>query len=127
MTSLVCLLLSIAAAFGFARYNRSNKLFWVLTICLFFGFTACRMVSSAFANHESEVSIKKSTPAPMWTPTWSHQALQPSDGAGTNVETKSTGQAQTGVDSLAYVSFSEDTMEQSRLQYLTHSGFFDTS
>lgn len=124
MTSLLSLLVSIAVAFGFARYNRSNKMFWVLTICLLFGFTARKMVNSAFADHKSEVSIKRSTPAPMWTPTWSQQALQPSDGAGTNVETKSTGQAITRVDSLAYVTLSEDT---ARLQYLTPPDFFDTS
>ena len=54
MTSLLMILSSIAIALGFARYNKSNKLFWILLVSLLGGFTAKSMVNSAFVDHKSE-------------------------------------------------------------------------
>ena len=55
MTSLLMIFGCIACALGFARYNKSNKLFWILLVSLLGGFTGCKMVSSAFAHIELTV------------------------------------------------------------------------
>ena len=108
MTSLIMILASIAVALGFARYNNSNKLFWILLVGLLGGFTAKSMVNSAFVDHKSEASVVKSTYAPMPTPTCSFEALETKEGAGTSVETKSAGKDTVKVDTLASISFGED-------------------
>ena len=108
MTSLLMILSSIAIALGFARYNSSNKLFWILLVSLLTGFTGAKMVNSAFVDHESEASYVKSTHAPMLAPTCSFQALKPSEGDGTSVETKPAGKDKAKVDTIAMLNFSED-------------------
>lgn len=132
MTSLLMILSSIACALGFARYNKSNKLFWILLVSLLTGFTGCKMVSSAFADHKSETSIVKSTPTPMLAPTCSFQALEPSEGAGTIVETKPVGKDTVRVDTIASISFGEDEhltvlTQPPQLKGLKTNFIFDTS
>lgn len=51
------ILMSVCVALGLARYNQSNKLFWVLLISLLVGFTGAKMVTYAFSDHESETSV----------------------------------------------------------------------
>lgn len=125
------ILASVAIALGFARYNKSNKLFWILLVSLLTGFTGCKMVSSAFTNHKSEASIK-STPAPMLAPTCSFQALEPSEGAGTIVETKPAGKDTAKVDTIAMLNFGEDEhikvlTNPPQLKGLKTNFVFDTS
>ena len=125
------ILVSIACALGFARYNKSNKLFWILLVSLLTGFTGCKMISSAFSDHKSEASVK-STPAPMLAPTCSLQALEPSEGAGTSVETKPAGKDTAVVDTIAMLSFGEDEhlsvlTEPPQLEGLKTNFIFDTS
>lgn len=52
MTSLLLLILSIFVALGFARYNKSNKLFWIILVSLLLGFTGKSMVNYAFVDHK---------------------------------------------------------------------------
>ena len=73
MTSLLLLILSIFVALGFARYNKSNKLFWIILVSLLLGFTGKSMVNYAFVDHESEASTVKSSTTPMLAPTCSFQ------------------------------------------------------
>ena len=54
MTSLLLLILSIFVALGFARYNKRNKLFWIILVSLLLGFTGKSMVNYAFVDHKSE-------------------------------------------------------------------------
>ena len=131
MTSLLMILVSIACALGFARYNKSNKLFWILLVSLLTGFTGCKMVSSAFADHKSEASVK-STPAPMLAPTCSFWALEAPEGAGTCVETKPAGKDTVRVDSIAMLNFGEDghievLTNPPQLEGLKTNFMFDTS
>lgn len=79
MTSLLLLILSIFVALGFARYNKSNKLFWIILVSLLLGFTGKSMVNYAFVDHKSEASTVKASVNPMLTPTCSFQALEPSE------------------------------------------------
>ena len=132
MTSLLMILSSIACALGFARYNKSNKLFWILLVSLLTGFTGCKMISSAFTDHKSETSIVKSTSAPMLAPTCSFQALEPSEGAGTIVETKPVGKDTAKVDTIASTNFGEDEhlsvlTQPPQLEGLKKNFMFDTS
>ena len=96
MTSLLLLILSIFIALGFARYNKSNKLFWIILVSLLLGFTGKSMVNSAFVDHKSEASTVKSSATPMLAPTCSLQALEPSEGAGTCDEPKPAGKDNPG-------------------------------
>lgn len=107
MTSLLMILSSIAIALGFARYNNSNKLFWILLVSLLTGFTGAKMVSSTLSDHKSEASVK-SINAPMLAPTCSMTALETEEGAGTIVETKPTGQDSVKIDTITMLSFGEE-------------------
>lgn len=107
MTSLLMILSSIAIALGFARYNNSNKLFWILLVSLLTGFTGAKMVSSTLSDHKSEASVK-SINAPMLAPTCSITALETEEGAGTIVETKPTGQDSVKIDTITMLSFGEE-------------------
>ena len=132
MTSLLMIFGCIACALGFARYNKSNKLFWILLVSLLGGFTGCKMVGSAFTDHKSESSVIKSTPAPMLAPTCSFKALRTSEGAGTSVETKPAGKDSAVVDTLASISFGEDEhlsvlTQPPQLEGLKTNFVFDTS
>lgn len=89
--------ISILSALGFARYNKSNKLFWILLVSLLVGFTGCKMISECNATRKSEVNVKSST-TPMLTPTCSFKALETKEGEGTFVETKSAGKDTVAVD-----------------------------
>ena len=108
MTSLLLLILSIFVALGFARYNKSNKLFWIILVSLLLGFTGKSMVNYAFVDHKSEASTIKSSTAPMLAPTCSFQALEPSEGAGTCVETNPAGRDKAVVDTVAVTNLGED-------------------
>lgn len=108
MTSLLMILSSIVIALGFARYNKSNKLFWILLVSLLGGFAAKSMVNFAFVDHKSEAKVIKSAYAPILAPTCSFQALQPSEGAGTIVETKPVGKDTAKVDTITKLNFGED-------------------
>lgn len=132
MTSLLMILSSIAVALGFARYNKSNKLFWILLVGLLGGFTAKSMVNSAFVDHKSEASVVKSAPAPTSAPTCSFEALQPSEGDGTSAETKPMGKDTAKVDTLTSISFGEDEhsnvlTQPPQLEGLKTNFVFDTS
>lgn len=108
MTSLLMILSSIAIALGFARYNNSNKLFWILLVSLLTGFTGAKMVSSTLSDHKSEASVK-SINAPMLAPTCSMTVLETAEeGAGTIVETKPTGQDSVKIDTITMLSFGEE-------------------
>ena len=126
------ILSSIVIALGFARYNKSNKLFWILLVSLLGGFAAKSMVNSAFVDHKSEASYVKSTPAPMLAPTCSFQALKPSEGDGTSVETKPAGKDKAKVDTIAMLDFGEDEhitvlTKPPQLEGLKTNFIFDTS
>lgn len=132
MTSLLMILSSIAVALGFARYNKSNKLFWILLVGLLGGFTAKSMVNSAFVDHKSEASVVKSAPAPTLAPTCSFEALKPSEGDGTSVETKPMGKDTAKADTLTSISFGEDEhlnvlTQPPQLEGLKTNFVFDTS
>lgn len=125
------ILASIACALGFARYNKSNKLFWILLVSLLMGFTGAKMVASAFGGQKSEASVK-STPAPMLAPTCSLKALEPSEGAGTLVETNPAGKDTAFVDDFAMLDFGEDghitvPTQPPQLKGLKTNFVFDTS
>lgn len=107
MTSLLMILSSVAVALGFARYNNSNKLFWILLVSLLAGFTGAKMVSSTFTDHKSEASVK-SINAPMLAPTCSITALETEEGAGTIVETKPVGKDTAKIDIITMLNFGED-------------------
>ena len=108
MTSLLMILSSIAVALAFARYNNSNKLFWILLVSLLTGFTGAKMVSSTFTDHKSEASVK-SINAPMLALTCSMTALETAEeGAGTIVETKPVGKDKAKIDTIAMLNFGED-------------------
>lgn len=133
MTSLLMILTSIAVALGFARYNKSNKLFWILLVGLLGGFTAKNMIDSAFVDHvKSEASVVKSTPAPTLAPTCSFKALETEEGDGTFVETKPMGKDSAKVDTLASISLGEDEhlsvlTQPPQLEGLKTNFMFDTS
>ena len=132
MTSLLMILSSIAIALGFARYNKSNKLFWILLVSLLGGFAAKSMVNSAFVDHKSEAKVIKSAYAPILAPTCSFQALQPSEGAGTIVETKPVGKDTAKVDTIAKLNFGEDEhlsvlTKPPQIEGLKTNFVFDTS
>ena len=131
MTSLLLLILSIFIALGFARYNKSNKLFWIILVSLLFGFTGKSMVNSAFVDHKSEASTVKSSATPMLAPTCSLQALEPSEGAGTNVETKPAGKDTVVVDTVAVLNLGEDehikVLTKPPQDWLKTNFIFDTS
>lgn len=134
MTSLLMILGSIACALGFARYNKSNKLFWILLVCLLGGFATKNMVNSAFVDHKSEASIVKSTCTPTLAPTCSFKALETEEGDGTLVEPKPMGKDKVKVDTIAMLSFGEDEHlsvltqpPQLRLKGLKTNFIFDTS
>lgn len=130
MTSLLLLILSIFVALGFARYNKSNKLFWIILVSLLLGFTGKSMVNYAFVDHESEASTVKST-APMLAPTCSFQALEPSEGAGTCAETKPAGKDTVVIDTVAVLNLSEDehinVLTKPPRDWLKTNFIFDTS
>lgn len=131
MTSLLLLSISIIIALGFARYNKSNKLFWILLVSLLVGFTGCKMVSSLTTSHKSEANVKSST-TPMLTPTCSFKALETEEGEGTIVETKSAGKDTVAVDSNIKLNFGEDEhitvlTEPPQLKWLKTNFIFDTS
>lgn len=134
MTSLLMILGSVACALGFARYNKSNKLFWILLVCLLGGFATKNMVNSAFVGHKSEASIVKSTYVPTLAPTCSFKALETEEGDGTLVETKPMGKDKTKVDTIAMLNFGEDEHltvltqpPQLRLKGLKTDFVFDSS
>ena len=132
MTSLLMILSSIAIALGFARYNKSNKLFWILLVSLLGGFAAKSMVNSAFVDHKSEAKVIKSAYAPILAPTCSFQALQPSEGAGTIVETKPVGKDTAKVDTITKLNFGEDEhlnvlIKPPQIEGLKTNFVFDTS
>ena len=130
MTSLLLLILSIFVALGFARYNKSNKLFWIILVSLLLGFTGKSMVNSAFVDHESEASTVKAT-APMLAPTCSFQALEPSEGAGTCAETKPAGKDTIVVDTVTMLNLGEDehlnVLTKPPRDWLKTNFIFDTS
>lgn len=126
------ILSSIAVALGFARYNKSNKLFWVLLVGLLGGFTAKSMVNSAFVDHKSEASVVKSAPTPTLAPTCSFEAVKPSEGDGTSAETKPMGKDTVKADTLTSISFGEDEhlnvlTQPPQLEGLKTNFVFDTS
>ena len=131
MTSLLLLILSIFIALGFARYNKSNKLFWIILVSLLLGFTGKSMVNSAFVDHKSEASIVKSSATPMLAPTYSLQALEPSEGAGTCDETKPAGKDTVVADTVAALNFGEDehikVLTKPPQDWLKTNFIFDTS
>lgn len=132
MTSLLMILASIAIAVGFARYNQSNKLFWILLVSLLTGFTGAKMVSSTFTDHKSEASYVKSTPTPMLAPSCSFKALETKEGVGTLVETKPTGKDTVKVDTIAMLNLGEDEhlnvlTQPPQLEGLKTNFIFDTS
>ena len=49
---LLWFLSGILLAFGIARYNKSNKLFWQLAFCLTLGYAATIMVNRTFGSKE---------------------------------------------------------------------------
>ena len=130
MTSLLLLILSIFVALGFARYNKSNKLFWIILVSLLLGFTGKSMVNYAFVDHKSEASTVKST-APMLAPTCSFQALEPLEGAGTCAETKPAGKDTVVIDTVAVLNLSEDehinVLTKPPRDWLKTNFIFDTS
>ena len=125
------ILSSIAIALGFARYNSSNKLFWILLVSLLGGFAAKSMVNSAFVDHKSEASTVKSSATPMLAPTCSLQALEPSEGAGTCDETKPAGKDTVVVDTVAVLNLGEDehinVLTKPPRDWLKTNFIFDTS
>ncbi len=106
MVSLIFLIISVLVALGFARYNKSNKLFWILTISLLTGFTGAKMVASITGDHKSETSIVKQS-VPMQPSTCSLQALQPSEGADTLDETKAAGKDSLHSDTIACITLGD--------------------
>lgn len=131
MTSLLMILSSIAIALGFARYNNSNKLFWILLVSLLTGFTGAKMVSSTLSDHKSEASVK-SINAPMLAPTCSMTVLETAEeGAGTIVETKPTGQDSVKIDTITMLSFGEEeytkVLHKPPQEGLKTNFIFDTS
>ena len=131
MTSLLLLILSIFIALGFARYNKSNKLFWIILVSLLLGFTGKSMVNSAFVDHKSEASTVKSSATPMLAPTCSLQALEPSEGAGTCDETKPAGKDTVVADTVAALNLGEDehikALTKPPQDWLKTNFIFDTS
>uniref|UniRef100_UPI003FEE5185 hypothetical protein n=1 Tax=Prevotella sp. TaxID=59823 RepID=UPI003FEE5185 len=131
MTSLLLLILSIFIALGFARYNKSNKLFWIILVSLLLGFTGKSMVNSAFVDHKSEASTVKSYATPMLAPTCSLQALEPSEGAGTCDETKPAGKDKVVTDTVAELNLGEDghikVLTKPPQDWLKTNFIFDTS
>lgn len=131
MTSLLLLILSIFIALGFARYNKSNKLFWIILVSLLLGFTGKSMVNYAFVDHKSEASTVKSSATPMLAPTCSLQGLDPSEGAGTFDETKPAGKDTVVVDTVAALNFGEDghikVLTKPPQDWLKTNFIFDTS
>ena len=131
MTSLLLLILSIFVALGFARYNKSNKLFWIILVSLLLGFTGKSMVNYAFVDHKSEASTVKSSANPMLAPTCSFQALEPSEGAGTCAETKPAGKDTVVVDAVAALNLGEDehinVLTKPPRDWLKTNFIFDTS
>lgn len=126
------ILSSIAIALGFARYNKSNKLFWILLVSLLGGFAAKSMVNSAFVDHKGEAKVIKSTPTPILAPTCSFRALQPSEGAGTIVETKPVGKDTVKVDTITKLNSGEDEhlsvlVKPPQIEGLKTNFVFDTS
>ena len=130
MTSLLLLILSIFVALCFARYNKSNKLFWIILVSIFLGFTGKSMVNYAFVDHKSEASTVKAT-APMLAPTCSFQALEPSEGAGTCAETKPAGKDTIVVDTVTMLNLGEDehinVLTKPPRDWLKTNFIFDTS
>ena len=130
MTSLLLLILSIFVALGFARYNNSNTLFWILLVRLLLGFTGKSMTNYAFIDHKSEASTVKAT-APMLAPTCSFQALEPSEGAGTCAETKPAGKDTIVVDTVTMLNLGEDeylnVLTKPPRDWLKTNFIFDTS
>lgn len=132
MTSLLMILSSVAVALGFARYNKSNKLFWILLVSLLTGFTGMKMVNSAFVDHKSEASYVKSTSTPMLAPSCSFKAWETEEGVGTFVEPKPTGKDKVKVDTIAMLNFGEDEhltvlTQPPQLEELKTNFIFDTS
>lgn len=131
MTSLLLLILSIFVALGFARYNKSNKLFWIILVSLLLGFTGKSMVNYAFVDHKSEASTVKSSANPMLAPTCSFQALEPSEGAGTCAETKPAGKDTTVVDTVTVLNLGEgehtNVLTKPPRDWLKTNFIFDTS
>lgn len=129
MVSLIFLILSVIVALGFARYNKSNKLFWICIIGLLMGFTGAKMVASITGDHKSETTIEQSH-APMLPSTCSLQALQPSEGADTIVETKATGKDTAKIDTIACLTLGESghiKVSTPPPQQLKTNFIFDTS
>ena len=89
------------------------------------------MVNSAFVGHKSEASTVKSSTTPMLAPTCSFQALEPSEGAGTRVETKPAGKDSVVVDTVTVLNLGEDehinVLTKPPQDWLKTNFIFDTS
>ena len=56
-------ILGILLAFGIARYNKSNKLFWTLSIAYVLGFACVKMIHDSLnTDEQSEKSLNQAYP-----------------------------------------------------------------
>lgn len=61
--TLFMFILGILIILGIARYNESNKLFWVLFTCFTLGFAGTKLIIDAFDDKEkNEVSLNQAYP-----------------------------------------------------------------
>lgn len=61
--TLIVFLLGILIILGIARYNESNKLFWILFVSYVLGFTGVKLALDAFGEKEqSTVSLNQAYP-----------------------------------------------------------------
>jgi len=59
---LLWFMLGIALAFGIARYNESNRLFWQLLLALVIGFTGTIVYKRTFGKEQSNVNLTQVCP-----------------------------------------------------------------
>lgn len=64
---LLWFILGMALAFGIARYNKSNKLFWQLAISFILGYAATVMVTRTIGNERSSENLVQVCPTQMPT------------------------------------------------------------
>lgn len=63
-------LCGILLILGIARYNESNKLFWILLVCFIGAFTAAKIVDSVISNQKKEMMKSNANSTQLYTSTY---------------------------------------------------------
>lgn len=88
--TLLWTLAAIALAFGIARYNRSNKLFWQLALAFIGGYAAYVMCTRTSVNEKGKMNLTQVCPTQVPVVTSSSILYLLADSSLLNVSTKVT-------------------------------------